>query len=316
MSNDEYRVVGRVVDRRTRSGVRNLRVEAWDLDTRYHDMLGVGATDADGGFTISFTSEYFGDYAPDRSPDLFFRVFRGPELIKTTQAEPLRNVAAGETRVVIEVDMPQAKPAGPDRLSTAQVRQGVTFLRKSDFKGIWGEAKDRAGLFGGLVADLLKAGFAGGEPAPLQAPSIRTKAVVDQDVTTAQKNLEAQQVTVQEVKPYQPGRTADGLQPLAGFPLRVKAGDRVVLYEEQGRVKAYSVVKAEPAGVAGGTDLERELSAVKADLAATKAQLAQRDQELAALKQQVTIVGEQQRTLTDFQARLDQMEKLIRERPK
>lgn len=316
MSNDKYRIVGRVVDRRTRRGVCNLRVEAWDLDTRYHDMLGVAATDVEGNFTIRFTSEYFGDFAPDRAPDLFFRVFRGPELIKTTQAEPLSNVDPGETKVIIEVDMPQAVQAGPDRLSAFQVRQGVIFLRKTDYRGLWGEAKDRAGLFGGLVADLLKAGLAGSELAPLKAPSVRTNAVINQDVTSARKNLEAQQVTVQEVKPYQPDRTAEGLEPLAGFPMRVKPGDRVVLYETQGQVKAYSVVRArQPAVTVGGADLDRELSAIRADLDASKEQLAQRDQEIAVLKQQMSAVGEQERKLTEFQARIVEMEKLIRERP-
>ena len=71
----EYTVGGRVVDRTTRAGIRGVRVEAWDRDTRYHDLLGQAVTNADGQFAIGFDSAYFGDYAPDRAPDLFFKLF-------------------------------------------------------------------------------------------------------------------------------------------------------------------------------------------------------------------------------------------------
>jgi hypothetical protein len=104
---------GRVIDERSRRGLAGLRVEAWDKDTRYHDMLGVSQTDSNGHFEIDFDSDYFGDYAPDCYPDVFFKVFRGKTLIANTRDSVLVNLKARRKTVVIEVDA--AAAARPER---------------------------------------------------------------------------------------------------------------------------------------------------------------------------------------------------------
>jgi hypothetical protein len=165
-------------------------------------------------------------------------------------------------------------------------------------------------------------------------------------MTTARTNLEAQKVIVQEVRPYQPGLTQNSFEMVTGFPARVNPGDKVILYEEQGQVRAYSVVREPKATTADVSRLDNDLKTVKADvnqvrtssdqrinqmaqdLAAAKAQIAEKDKELAAVKQQVaklnTLVkpeelakiSEQQQKLQEFQVRMEQVEKLIRERPR
>ncbi len=103
-----FRIIGRVIDHTTRQGLAGLRVEAWDKDLLYNDLVGSATTDAEGRFHVEFTDSYFKELFLDRQPDLFFKVFRGDGLIKSTEDSVLWNVAAGETEVVIEVDIPAA----------------------------------------------------------------------------------------------------------------------------------------------------------------------------------------------------------------
>lgn len=106
--NKSYRISGHVIDRTTRQGVSGLRIEAWDKDLIFDDLVGSATTDEQGDFQIEFTQSYFRELFLDRQPDLFFKVFRVEELIKSTENSVLWNVEARDTEVVIEVDLPAA----------------------------------------------------------------------------------------------------------------------------------------------------------------------------------------------------------------
>ena len=45
-----YRMTGRVINRQTRSGVADVRVEAWDADRIQPDLVGYALTDKAGAF--------------------------------------------------------------------------------------------------------------------------------------------------------------------------------------------------------------------------------------------------------------------------
>lgn len=105
-ANRMFRINGRVIDRATQKGIVGLRVEAWDKDLIFHDLVGTAVTDVDGGFRIDLGESHFKELFQDRQPDLFFKVFREDELIKSTGDSVLWNVAAGSTEVVIEVAIP------------------------------------------------------------------------------------------------------------------------------------------------------------------------------------------------------------------
>ncbi len=117
MAENLYNIVGRVISVDDKQGIPGLRVEAWDKDLIFHDLVGSTYTGYMGSFSMTFDSSAFKELFLDRHPDLFFKVFKGSTLIKSTRDAVLWNVASGETEVVIEVDLsrkPKDEPVVPD----------------------------------------------------------------------------------------------------------------------------------------------------------------------------------------------------------
>lgn len=99
-----FKIIGHVVDSKTKYGIKGLRVEAWDKDLFVSDLVG-GTTTGDGGiFRIQFDESYFKELFLDRRPDLFFKVFRGDKLIKDTKDSILWNVDREDIEMTIEVE--------------------------------------------------------------------------------------------------------------------------------------------------------------------------------------------------------------------
>jgi hypothetical protein len=101
-----FRISGRVIDRATGNGVGSVRVEAWDKDPLINDLLGSTTTDLCGEFLIEFDKSFFKDWVLDPRPDVFFKVYRGESLLKSTEHEVIWNISAGETSARIELDVP------------------------------------------------------------------------------------------------------------------------------------------------------------------------------------------------------------------
>lgn len=275
-----YRIAGRVIDRATRAGVPHLTVEAWDRDTRFHDMLGSAITASDGSFSIAFDSEYFGDYGGDHAPDVFFKILRDGKLVKSTVDELLMNLAPGVAQVTLEIGAGAEMPApGRDRIRSQHVLKVANFVHQSDFKGVLKEQRDKASMLGRFLAAAGGKAFAAFDLEPVRPSGVQTAQVVGQDTVSAMANLAARQVQVSEVKSFDPKTDAASVRALADFPMRVKAGDQVTLYEEQGTVRYYSVVKpVAPASVDAETvaRLDREVKDLKGEeMAQLKAELAQ-----------------------------------------
>jgi|GEM_PF-296304 len=106
---DTYRIKGQVKDRKLDFGIPGLRIEAWDKDLIFDDFLGKDVTGSVGTFEISFTQTAFRELFLDRKPDLYFKIFRGDELIDDTRHHVLWNIATQEVPVTITVDASAAE---------------------------------------------------------------------------------------------------------------------------------------------------------------------------------------------------------------
>ena len=278
-----YEILGRVVEQRSRRPVGNVRLEAWDRDTRFHDMLGISFTDDEGRFSLAFDGETFGDYGGDRQPDVFFKLLRDGRLLQTTFDRPRQNLPPGTTR--LELEVPDAAPPKPgkDYVRTAQVLSGLRFWRESDFRGVYNEGRDKSRLLGQVLLRAAGRTLEDFELKPLRPQGARTHDVVGRDPQTARTNLARNGVEVEEVVAYRPGADAATVQSLTAFPLMLKAKDRVRLYtDESGMVRYYAVVRppAAPADAAAVQSIAADVQ----DLKAERQQAAQMEAEVAQLK--------------------------------
>jgi Rps23 Pro-64 3,4-dihydroxylase Tpa1-like proline 4-hydroxylase len=107
MSEGRYRIQGRVVDGQTDQGLGGIRVEAWDKDLLFDDLVGSAISDAEGRFEITFSEAYFNECFLDRRPDLFFKLFQGERLLHSTEDSVLWNVALPGVQVTIHLQSPQ-----------------------------------------------------------------------------------------------------------------------------------------------------------------------------------------------------------------
>ena len=99
-----FKITGKVVSSDTKEGIKGFRVEAWDKDLLVNDMVG-SAISGDGGvFRIQFDKSYFEELFLDRRPDLFFKVFKGSRLIKSTEDSVIWNVERADIEQAIEVE--------------------------------------------------------------------------------------------------------------------------------------------------------------------------------------------------------------------
>jgi hypothetical protein len=132
-----YTIVGTAVDRGTRRGVPDLRVEAWTPDGTF--MLSVADTGEDGRFTITLQPE-----AEEQAPQPRFRFYRGGQLV----AQPDMPVVwrGADATVFSEVDLPAEGPRSfriAGRVIDERARSGLAELRV--------EAWDKAPRDGGAL---------------------------------------------------------------------------------------------------------------------------------------------------------------------
>lgn len=123
MAGQTFQLRGQVIDQTTRQGIPDLRVEAWDRDTKNSDLLGQALTDAQGRFTLSFTDTIFSDDGTDALPDVYVKIFAGKNPLHNTEAQPIKDWTPQQAPLVIEVNLLPA-PEGEPYVVVGQVLQG------------------------------------------------------------------------------------------------------------------------------------------------------------------------------------------------
>ena len=103
MATEKIIIKGRVTDQKTKKGVAGLRVEAWDKDLIFNDLVGSAETGSDGKFEIQFDESYIKEIFPDRTPDLFFKVFLSGKLVESTEDSVVWDVKKSKTIIKIEL---------------------------------------------------------------------------------------------------------------------------------------------------------------------------------------------------------------------
>lgn len=285
MLNQTYEINGRVIEAKTRQGLFNLIVEAWDKDVKYDDLLAQTFTNDDGGFTMSFDSTYFRDFDPETNPDLLFKVFMGKKLLKSTGDAVIKN-AGQKTEVTIEINMPEIRKEGKDRVSIEQACKAADFFQQSDFKGVFNQFKSKAGTSLGFLSDMLMNTVKKMDIKPIKVSS-RNENIVGKDVTSATQSLESQNIAVNEVKTYEPSVNKASIADFASFPVNLRSGQKVNLYEEDGRVRYYSLVK-EKAVVNEVTESQNtEVIKLNNELNMTRQKAAEKDEQINKLQQEM-----------------------------
>lgn len=98
-----YTLKGKILKNNT--AVQGLHIEAYDHDLlSKDDKLGSATTNADGMFSIQFNQTDFSRFGLEKFPDVYFKVFKGTDLILTTKDKVIKSL--DDLRDLITINLP------------------------------------------------------------------------------------------------------------------------------------------------------------------------------------------------------------------
>lgn len=292
------------MDRNTGQGISNLRVEAWDVRKDNQGSFGSANVDANGHFILCLDLK---NLELRRPPDLYFKIYRSAQLLADTEDTVV--LKGGEDReVLIQLTIPVAYPEGKDRVNAKQLFTGVDFIQQSDFKGLFTDVKGKAGTRVSFISDMVMNTFNKADIKPIKVTGTRESDVINQPVAGVKEKLEAKKVVVENVLPYDPQINRASFNNITSLPANLKEGEKVNLYEENGKVRYYSIVKQNisTAGLTAIADEHTEqLTKLQNELNVTKENAAQKDAEIIAHRDQLSKMQEELNLAKETAAKKD-----------
>lgn len=285
MEYKKFYISGTVINENTKAPLYNYRVEAWDKDQKYDDFVGVCQTDKHGKFEILFDESYFREQYPETNPDIYFRVFRAKKLIKTTKDDVIWD-AKERISVTIPIKPMVVERKGKDFLQPKQAYNLMDFYVKSDFKGVYKQTKKKTSKNASFIKDMFGNSFSDMKFNPLKVHSTPVEQVVGTDVNTATNNLQANEIEVEQVLEYKPGLNNDSIKKISAKPFDLKKGEKVNLYQENGKVKYYTIVKSPRNTEEMAIKVEqqqKEIAALKKTVDASQKSVIEKDRQISEL---------------------------------
>src|SRR6266566_764720 len=99
-------IIGHVLDRSTRVGLSDLRVELWSLDIPRDTPLLVCTTGKEGIFHEELDDQHVEELSLFQQAALYFQIFRGEERIASTEKTVVVSLDHFPADLHIEIDVP------------------------------------------------------------------------------------------------------------------------------------------------------------------------------------------------------------------
>ena len=317
-----YNATGQVIDSETSQGIPGVRIEAWDVDMKTHTPLAVANTTNKGRFVLRLNFERGGFQSV---PDVIFKVYRNGFLLETMESSLSWNANTEEDVTISVLKTPKVRKEVKDRITAKQFVVWADFFQKSDFIGAFQNVKDKAGNIFNLIPDTLLNTFANLDPKPVSVSGRTENEVINQDVNTVKQDMESNNIAV-EILPYNPRFNKTFFADISTLSANIQPGQKVNLYQENGTVKYYTVVKerktldtSAPLPAAAVTDHKAEIDKLNEALRAAKEDTKRKDEQIAKLQNDISEVSRQQVELQKvfdsggFKNLLKSMEKTARE---
>ena len=167
----------------------------------------------------------------------------------------------------------ELKPAGT--VKNLHVRKSIHGFKTLDLKKQAAAGKNITGLFGKLTGDSILKWI---ESPPAKSDETKMDAVAGSGIEEAAKGIKDAGADVHAVKPYVPRPGTATLKAFATAPYKIHLGDKVTLYQENGKVVYYTVDRETPA--------MKEMEKVKEAEAKALENVKKLQKDLAAIQQE------------------------------
>lgn len=296
MPEKTIQITGRVLEAPTGKGLANLKVEAWDKNARLTKPIDVVATDKEGVFQMELDASFLKPDDAGVVPEIAFKVYLGNRLIQESAVTPVVS-ARKKPAVSISVDKPAPRPPGKDHFGTMQAFKAAEFFRDSDFPGIIGNFRRKTGTSLDFLSDMVVNTVSRFDWNPMKVDVAREEEIVGKDTLTVRERLQSNHIEVVDVQPYDPQLNAESIKNLMRLPAGLQEGQRVRLFEEDGKVRYYAVVKDVVPSSNSGEETGAQMAEIKKiteDLKQTKKLLSEKDREIAKLREELTSFSKEQ----------------------